>query len=143
MLKMLNVFWVLTPHARARFQSRYTIAIVYRLMFFMCRRVLRYTPRASKVGVSQDYARSMLLVSQLKLPSRSYRTIGGIAAILSRIVIKNANKGAKQSLEGKHLFESFWNPWAELKGAQNVPKSKISRGCPLEDRFWRPSESCF
>ena len=64
------------------FQSRYTIAIVYRLMFFMYRRVSRYTPLS---WVSQDYVRSMLLVSQLKLPSRSYRAIGGIAAILSQI----------------------------------------------------------
>ena len=58
-------------------QSCYTIAIVYRLMFFMYRRVWRYTPQGPpKLGVSQDYAGSMLLVSQLRLPSRSYRAIG-------------------------------------------------------------------
>ena len=51
-------------------------AIVYRLMFLMYRRVSRHTtPRAPLVGVLQD-VRSMLLVSQLKLPSRSYRAIG-------------------------------------------------------------------
>ena len=35
----------------------------------------------------RNYVRSMLLVSQLKLPSRSYRAIGGIAAILSQIAV--------------------------------------------------------
>ena len=36
--------WKLSGSAGASFQSRYTIAIVYRLMFFMHRKVSRYTP---------------------------------------------------------------------------------------------------
>ena len=49
-------------------------------MFFMYRKVSRrYNPSPPKgplSWVSHDCARSMLLVSQLKLPSRSYRAIG-------------------------------------------------------------------
>ena len=33
--------------------------------------------------------------------------------------------------------------WAQLKGGQNVPTSKASRGWPLGKRFWRPSENGF
>ena len=70
------------------FQSRYTIAIVYRLMFSMYRELSRYTPpRPPSAGVSQDHVGIMLLVSQLKLRSRSYRAIGGIAAMLSQIAV--------------------------------------------------------
>ena len=54
-------------------------------MFSMCRKVSRYTHQTPEVGVLQNYVGSMLLVSQLKLQSRSYRALGGIAAILSQI----------------------------------------------------------
>ena len=43
----------------------------YRPMFFMYRKVSRYAPPRRWVGASQDYVGSTLLVSQLKLPSRS------------------------------------------------------------------------
>ena len=56
----------------------------------MYRKLSRYTPLPPKAPLSwgiADYVGIMLLVSQLELPSRSYRAIGGIAAILSQIAV--------------------------------------------------------
>ena len=59
------------------FQSGYTIAIVYRLyVFHVSQGIALYQPQGPQFGVSQDHVRSMLLVSQLKPPSRFYRAIG-------------------------------------------------------------------
>ena len=41
----VTFFWQLSGTPVRVFQSRYTIAKVYRLMFFMCRRVSHYTPQ--------------------------------------------------------------------------------------------------
>ena len=54
------------------FQSRYTIALC-----FSCLAGYRAIPPPKGLGVSHDYASSMLLVSQLKLPSHSYGAIVG------------------------------------------------------------------
>ena len=88
-------------HAHASFPS----ALYYRYSqspyFFMCRRVSRYTPPPPRsphtLAVSQDDVRSMLLVSQLRLPSRSYRALGGIAATLSQIAVKSASPSQKSA----------------------------------------------
>ena len=60
------------------FHSRYTIAIVYRQnVFHVSQGIALYPSKAAlSWGVSQDYVGSMLLVLQLKLPSRSYRALG-------------------------------------------------------------------
>ena len=51
-----------------------------------------YPASPPKLGVSQDYVGSMLLVSQLELPSRYKCAVGGIAAKLSQIAISNDTK---------------------------------------------------
>ena len=52
---------------------------------FILVRYTGYPQGPPKLGVSQDYVGSMLLVSQLKLPSHSYRAIRGVAATVSQI----------------------------------------------------------
>ena len=78
----------LSVHARASLP----IALYYHYsllpyVFHVSQGIALYPPQAPQVGVSQNYVGSMLLVSQLKLPSRSYRAIWGIAAILSQIAV--------------------------------------------------------
>ena len=76
-------------------------------MFVMYRKVSRYTTPEGPLSLSQDYAGSMLQVPQLKLPSRSYRAIGGIA-ILSQIAVQNATKE-------RIVFHPWWNVWGSFR----------------------------
>ena len=53
-------------------------------------------PPPPQVRVLEDCAGSMLLVSQRKLLSCSYRAIGGIAAILSQIAVESDTKSRRK-----------------------------------------------
>ena len=70
------------------FQLRYTIAIVYRLMFFMCRKISRLNPPKAPLswGIAElcwNHAASIAAQAAVSRLSR-YR---GIAAILLQIAV--------------------------------------------------------
>ena len=89
---VLHAFFLSNLVARpCKFSNRAILSLESIALCFSCiagyRAITPPPQRAPYGGVSQDCVRSMLLVSQLKLPSRSYRAIWGIAAILSQIVV--------------------------------------------------------
>ena len=125
---------------------------VAHLCFHVSQGIPPYLPPAPQVGVSQDYVRRMLLVSQLKLPSRSYRALGGIAAILSQIagvvgktpslvdvseffffLLGGGEEGVQGDREGGSFF--FWKS-QEGGGGRGLPGPSRNKRCFLNGVFF-------
>ena len=115
------VFGTLSGTLVRVFQSRGAVAISYIALCFSCIAGYRAIPPKTtpRLGVSQDNVGSMPLASQLKLPSRSYHAIGGIAAILSWHVYPKAQILKEQK---PRLCQHSVQTWCIVKGeAQKSP----------------------